>query len=147
MSKFSFALTDEKPPALLKPGRTAEVTEDQKAVLEAFQSSIKNGVGDGADFVGATIVSVVPDIESTKELRKLVQWAAKQEDMGSRFRMAEVQKGGLKCFYWAVTLTERLYVECPVCKKQVQVTTENTVRIHGPKDSRCEGSGADVTVD
>lgn len=147
MAKFSFKLTDEAPPALAKPGRTAEVTAEQEEVLAAFQDSIKNGTGDGPAFIGKTVKVTVPDIDATKELRKLVQWAAKKEDMGSRFRLAESGGKGLNCFFWAVPLTERLYVDCPMCHKQVQVTEDHTVRVHGPKDNRCKASGAEVAVD
>jgi len=31
--------------------------------------------------------------------------------------------------------------ECPVCKSEVSVTSDGNFRVHGPRDSRCAGSG------
>lgn len=33
---------------------------------------------------------------------------------------------------------------CPVCNEEVTVTSDKKVRIHGPRDNRCNGSGASV---
>lgn len=32
-------------------------------------------------------------------------------------------------------------VECPVCHNSVVKTSDNKLRVHGPRDNRCKGSG------
>jgi hypothetical protein len=145
MALFKFATTDERP-GTERPGRKAEITEARQEVLAAFQLSIKEGEGKDSSFLGKPITVTVPDMDTVNQLRKDVQWAAKEEDMGSRFRFSELQKGGLKVVFWAVPLVQRTYVECPWCNKDVQLTESNTLRVHGPRDERCEGSEQEVRI-
>lgn len=35
--------------------------------------------------------------------------------------------------------------QCPVCKQEVTVTSDGTLRKHGPRDQRCTGSGSAVS--
>lgn len=147
MGIFNWNITDDKP-AGQRGGRTAEITEERKEILEAFQASIKGGKVDRGTglLVGSSIEIVVPDQDGMEELKKLVGWAAVQEEMGYRFRLSSRQDNELRCVFWAVELVQRLYAECPECSKNVGVTEQKKLRTHGPKDDRCAGSGMDVEV-
>ena len=143
MIDVKFVETDERPVAVR--GRSAnELTEDEQGVLDAFRVSIKKGSDATGEWLGKPMKTQIADTEGFKDLRRMVQKAANIEQLGSRVRLTE-EDGKLFVTFWAVQLTEREYVTCPVCSKNVAVTDDDKVRVHGPQANRCEGSGANVT--
>lgn len=87
--------------------------------------------------------------EAADEVIPFVRAAAKELGIGVKFELpanyAELDKvrvkfqPGEKRAYTARQETKT--VECPTCHTERSLTSDGTIRVHGPRDNRCSGSG------
>lgn len=138
---MQFEQTDEKP-------TSTPLSDLEQGVYDALSQSYEARtvpVG-GTLGVGTSFKAPVKDLDEYENVRKTIQKIAPKMNVGARVRLSGSEDTGLFIVFWAVELAEKLYVDCPTCGKTVAVTEDNKIRSHGPRDSRCEGSGLDVEV-
>lgn len=142
---MQFSATDVRPTAVRESSK--ELSELELAVSQAFKQSIAEGAQERGTWLGKPMQAPVKDLDEWKDVRKAVQKVAGKEGMGFRVRLVnDEETEDLSVVFWAVEISEKLYAACPECGKTVAVSEDKKLRVHGPRDNRCSGSGIDVEV-
>lgn len=143
---LKFNVETERPVA--SRGRsTLTLSETEEAVLGAYRQSCDTFSLSGTVLHGVPMSVVVSGEDEVSEFRKAVVKAANLENKGYRFREEDQGDGKTKVTFWATQNTnETLYAVCPECEQNVAVTSDMVLRVHGPRNDRCPGSRAEVTV-
>jgi hypothetical protein len=93
-------------------------------------------------WIGAPFHVDLTETVNQDTLKSLVQKAARDLDVRHRIR---VDDEGLT--FWAVSQKPaNTVVACPGCGDSVTLTADQQLRVHGPRDNRCEYSGASVEL-
>jgi hypothetical protein len=144
---LTFQVEDERPVG--SRGRTAaSLTDTEQAVQAAYRQSCDTFQLNGTVLHGVPMSVIVNTQGDVDELRKAVTKIAKIEDKGYRFREQDGPGDKIKVVFWATQNTnETLYAVCPECEQNVAVTTDMVLRVHGPRNDRCVGSGAEVKIE
>lgn len=145
LSNLSVKPSEEKPASHRGGASAADPTTNP--LYQPFQNSVNNGKGAAGSWEGQSQTFVIPDDDDAeKSARRAVAKAAKDSGYGYRFRTRPVN-GGREVIFWAVELPESNgTAECPRCAQEVSITADSELRVHGPRDNRCEGSGLAVSV-
>lgn len=113
---------------------------DSKFANNPFVELVKANVGKTLELpaVGTT--------EEAKEIQSFLRDAADKADLGLSTSITPVGKKYKVKFSPKPKRASGGIANCPVCKEDVTVTADKKIRIHGPRDNRCSGSGTDVSA-
>ncbi len=114
---------------------------ESKFANNPFVELVKNSAGKPME------LPKVANVEAAKEVQAFLRDAAEKNGLGLSTSNVPSGNGFVVKFQTKPKRTSGGITKCPVCEEEVTVTGDRKVRIHGPRDARCEGSGKDVPAD
>ena len=116
-------------------------TAESKFANNPFLSLVKNSGGKTME------LPKVSQTEAAKEIQAFLRNAADQAKLGLSTSIVPSGNGYVVKFQTKPKRNTGGISTCPVCNEEVTVTGDKKIRVHGPRDSRCTGSGASVATD
>ena len=89
----------------------------------------------------------LPKVSSTEEAKELQSYLRDAADKNNRGLSTTIETRGNGYVVKFAAKEKRAsggIATCPVCNDEVTVTGDKKLRVHGPRDARCSGSGASV---
>lgn len=108
---------------------------ESKFANNPFVAVLKNSNGKAME------LPAVDSTDAAKELQSYLRDAAEKNGLGLSTSISANGKKFVVKFQGKAKRKNGGITTCPVCGEEVTVTGDKKVRIHGPRDARCEGSG------
>lgn len=108
---------------------------ESKFANNPFLDLVKNSAGRTME------LPKVANTEAAKEVQSYLRNASDRLGLGLSTTMVASGNGFVVKFATKPKRATGGMATCPVCEDEVTVTQDGKIRIHGPRDARCAGSG------